>query len=952
MYSQSSTIRGTVLDNSNGEPMIGVTVMIVGSSIGTTTDLDGQFSIETNPGLVSLQFSYISYQTTILDTLFVKDGQVLIIDKIELSEDALETSEVVVTAESIKSNESSIILIKSKSPGMIDGISSDRIKQTGDANVADATKRVTGVSVEGGKYVYVRGLGDRYSKTMLNGLDIPGLDPDRNSLQMDIFPTNLISNIIINKNFTADLPADFTGGLLNIETKDFPEEKVLSFSLGTSYNPNMHLRNGFLRYNGSPTDFLGFDIGTRKLPQGAEGSQIPNPVGYSVQQVRDFNNKFNPTLGGQNSFSFLDLNLGFSYGDQKRLSNNGKLGWIFSLSYKSDYKLFSDVQYGEWQRSSDSKKYEMTPASIQRGSMSERNYLLGGIAGISYKDLYNKIKVNFIHLQNGESRVGRFTIDNNANAVGQSGYGAKSENLEWSQRSLTNLNISGTHNAQNKNFEIDWKLSGNLSMLDEPDIRKTAFSGFDFSENDSTYRFSAGEAGYPSRIWRNLNEINLCSKIDFTKKFILNSESLILKFGTSNFYKVRDYKILTYNLVISSNQNWQSADPNLVYDPNNLYPSPVNTYYIQSANNFPNSNAYISNINNLGFYLSGEYTLFRKLKTIIGLRSEYYVQRHTGRDIAFATGDPNGNNLVNDKVLETFNLFPSLNLIYSINKKMNLRLSLSKTIGRPSFKEISYAQILDPVTNRIFNGSLFSYVNNDGHITWDGQLKETKIDNFDLRWEWFLPNNQLFSISPFFKRFQNPIELVRIPEQQTSSEFQPRNVGEGILFGIELEIRKDFRSIKFLKDFSFYTNITIVKSEITMTDVEFNSRKLYEKQGQLITNKRVMAGQSPVIVNSGLIYQNSKNSFEIGLFYNVKSPTLSIVGTGLSPDVYDEPFHNLNFSFSKKFGKDKNTIFDFKINNLLIDKLESFYLSFNSQKQIFNSLNPGINFSLSVNHKF
>jgi outer membrane receptor protein involved in Fe transport len=284
---------------------------------------------------------------------------------------------------------------------------------------------------------------------------------------------------------------------------------------------------------------------------------------------------------------------------------------------------------------------------------------------------------------------------------------------------------------------------------------------------------------------------------------------------------------------------------------------------------------------------------------------------------------------------------------------MNLRAAYSRTIARPSFKELSYAQILDPITNRIFNGSFFRYTNSSGEVTWNGNLMESNIDNVDLRWEWFFKNNQTISVSGFYKYFTNPIELIRIPEQQTSTEFQPRNVGNGMVMGVEIELRKDFSFISpKLANLNFNTNITLVKSQIRMTDVEFNARERYFRAGQEIKNTRDMAGQSPFVINAGLSYSNKEIGMDLGIYYNVKGPTLSVVGTGLSPDVYDEPFHSVNFSFSQKLGKEKNTAIDFRVSNLLNDRIESFYVSYKADKQIFNSINPGISFSFGVNHKF
>jgi outer membrane receptor protein involved in Fe transport len=237
--------------------------------------------------------------------------------------------------------------------------------------------------------------------------------------------------------------------------------------------------------------------------------------------------------------------------------------------------------------------------------------------------------------------------------------------------------------------------------------------------------------------------------------------------------------------------------------------------------------------------------------------------------------------------------------------------------------------------------------------TWDGQLVETNIDNADLRWELFLKSKaQFISASVFFKNFNNPIELVRIPEQQTNAEYQARNVGTGRVYGFEFELRKNFDFIaEALENLVFSSNVTLVYSEIQMTDLEYNARKIYEKEGQNIARTRDMAGQSPYVVNCGLSYDNEKLGFSTGLFYNVKGPTLIIVGTGLIPDIYSEPFHSLNFSFTKKIGKEQRSSISFKVSNILNDRLESHFVSYGTEKQVFNSINPGVSFSLGVNVK-
>lgn len=950
LLAQKGTIRGMVYDDANGESLVGVSVVVVGTTLGTITDLDGQFSLDVPAGTLELQLSYISYNSLNIKAVAVKQGEVTVLNNLRLKESSMELNEVVISAEIIRTTEMALQTVKRKSASMMDGISAARIAQIGDATAVEAVRRVTGVSIEGGKYVYVRGLGDRYTKTTLNGVSIPGLDPDRNSLQMDIFPSNLINNMLVIKNFTAELPADFTGGLLDIEMKDFPDKKIVSASIGTGYNPAMHFNSNYLSYDGGFTDFLGFDDGTRALPELASSSNIPTPVsGASKTEVSDFIKSFNPTLGVSTKTSLMDFSASFSYGNQIELKNTKqkavapKLGYIFSLSYKSDYKFYDDVIYGEYQRVLNPDVYEMQNANLQTGQVGEYNVLVGLLGGVAYKTQLSKYKMMLLHLQNGESRAGKFMINNNSEAVGQSGYIASSDNLEYNQRSLTNLLFSGSHLSKTPGWEVNWKLSPVYSISNDPDIRKTAFT---YTEQDTL--FMAGAGGNPARIWRYLNELNVTAALDVARKFDLMGAVSTLKFGGSHVFKYRSYEILFFDIQFFGSQNWSSTDPNSVLSDENIYPNRPNSIYYQSGNSNPNPNEYQSNIQNSALYVSNEWQPFSWLKTVVGLRGEYFVQRHTGRDQRWASGDEvNGKNLDNDVVLESIDLFPSINLIFTASEMQNVRLSYTRTIARPSFKELSFAQILDPISNRIFNGSLFTYSD------WDGNLTETRIDNLDFRWELFQEKDQMYSVSLFYKLFDNPIELVRIPEQQTSTEYQPRNVGDGSLLGLELEFRKDLGFVtRGLEGLSVSGNVTLAQSSVEMTTSEYNSRKYYEKTGETIEKTRQMAGQSPYVVNAGLSYLKADSPWNAGIFYNVKGPTLTIVGGGLFPDIYMEPFHSINLSLGYKFGDDDRQSLDFKVNNLLNDKVASYYQSYNAANQIYSSYSPGLAFSFSYGYKF
>lgn len=945
VYSQG-TISGTVFDGETGETIINATVQVLGTSKGAVTDFDGNFSFKLKSDTYDLKISFISYETILVKKVFVANNETTILEEIKIDQKSEEMAVFTVVGEQVRNTEGALDIIKMNDVKMLDGITSDKIKLTGDGTAGEAAKRITGVSVDGGKYIYVRGLGDRYTKTTLNGVSIPGLDPDRNSLQMDIFPSNLISNIIVSKNFTADLSPDFAGGAINIETTAFPDKKVFDVSFGMSYNPQMHFNNEFLSYEGGNTDFLGFDNGTRSLPTNANSNNIPTPIsGASKEEVYDFVTSFDKELGAKQQTSLTDYSLALTFGNQFDLKNqkSKRISYIMSASYKSEYKFYDNVTYEEYQKSLESSDTELKYATVQNGQIGERQFLIGLLGGIAYKTNEDQLKFTAMHLQNAEKRAAQFNIDNNGEAVGQSGYIASSDNLEFNQRGLTNFLLEGEHIREKSNWEINWKLSPTFSSSEDPDIRKTAFTNAPLD----TF-FSAGAGGNPTRIWRNLNEMNLAAKVDLTKKYSFREKEGKLKFGFSEIYKSRDYEILFFDVQFFGGQNWTNSNPNKVLDQENLYTQGGNNIYFQSGNKNPNPNSYESSVNNIGLYVSNEYMLSKKLNTIVGLRAENYVQRHTGRDQLYASGDEfNGTNLEDEKVLESFDLFPSVNLIYKVKEKQNLRFSYGRTIARPSFKELSFAQILDPISNRIFNGSLFKYAD------WDGNLQETRIDNLDVRWELYKKVGQMISVSGFYKFFDKPIELVRIPEQQTSTEYQPRNVGDGMVLGLEFEFKTNIEMISSEKNiFSLSGNLILVNSQITMTDAEYNSRNGYIKKGESITNKRQMAGQSPFVVNCGIMFTNKESEIQSGLFYNVKGPTLYIVGAGLFPDIYTDPFHSLNFSINKKIGKDKRTKIDFKVSNLLGDNNYNYYSSFEAENQPYSEFNIGRTVSVGVSHKF
>lgn len=870
VFAQNGTIRGAVFDEKTGEPLFGVSVLVKETSTGAVTDFDGKFEIAVAPGDYTLQISYISYATAEITQVSVKSGQVTVINDILLAEEASELETVTIAASAIRTTEAALMAVKRNAPNVLDGISASTFRQIGDGDAASAVKRVTGVSIEGGKYVYVRGLGDRYTKTVLNGVDVPGLDPDRNALQMDIFPTNVIDNIIVAKSFSAELPADFTGGVVDIETKDFPEEKTMRLGISGGLNPSMHFNSNYLKYDGGKTDWLGYDDGTRAIPTGGRTDipQYAQALGNPAlrEEYTSILGGFNRTLAGYRTNSLMDFGLSFSLGNQIARSN-ATWGYNFALTYKNETEFYQGAEYSLYAKPRNASETELEALEIQRGDYGVNNVLLGGMAGIALKTQASKFRLNLLHLQNGESKAGEFDFENSNLGAN---FEAKQYNLEYGQRSLSSILLGGTHYLGGNMWEVNWKLAPTLSQIIDPDIRFTRF-------RLPTNTIST-EVGLPARIWRELEEINMVSRVDLTRKLLLMNRDAKVRFGANYVIKDREFNIQAFQFATGNTQF--TGDPNQILNPENLFATGNLNGVRYNPDFIPvNPNEYQSNVTNVAGYASAEFSPSAKLKSIVGLRAEKFTQYYTGTN--------QGATIVldNDKVLDDLDFFPTINLVYSLKENQNLRFSASRTIARPSFKELSYAEILDPITGRTFIGGLFQETTNGGtEVIWDGNLTSTRINNFDVRWEAFQQKGQMLSLSAFYKTFDRPIEIVQFLADPGS--FQARNVGNGTVVGVEVEFRKSLGFISpSFENFLWNTNVTVTESQIKMSESEFRSRSLTAREGETVKDTRDMAGQAPYIINTGLSYNNFTRGWEAGIFYNVQGSTLNYVGfeTELTP---------------------------------------------------------------------
>ncbi|MCF6212625.1 MAG: TonB-dependent receptor [Flavobacteriaceae bacterium] len=924
-FAQTGTITGKVIDAETNETLPFASVVVKDSNQGVTTDFEGNYTLTLKEGTYTVAFSFLGYDTKEITNIVIKVNTVVNLNVI-LNAAGISFDTIVITASSARNTEASILSVQKKSINLMDGISAQTFQKLSVGNAAAAIKNVSGVSVQSSKYVYVRGLGDRYTKSILNGVDIPGLDPNRNTLQLDIFPTSIIDNIQVIKSATADMPADFTGGMVNIVTKDLPTKKTTSLSFGGAYNPTMHFNNNYLSYQGSGTDFLGFDNGSRNLPI-SRNQFIPrafsrNPALTAITKT------FDPHLKAQKATSGMDFNMAFTTGNQYTVGHDNKLGYLASVSYKNKTTFYKNYERGNYRKFSDKSINELDLSENQIGDLGKNDVLASALVGLTFKTDKSKYRLNLMHLQNGESEAGYFKVVKNfSDAVT-----IYKDNLQYTQRSISSALLTGKHANDDASLVVEWKLSPTYSFIQDKDARVTPFQ-FDKSSNSFTIRPSS--AGSPRRIWRTLEEINAVSKVDITYKHHFFNNDAKLKFGSGYTFKRRNYSIDDYFILIrgSSGESLNGNADNLLSD-TNIYSASTGLGSFLEGNYEP-SNTFESYNNNISGYVSESLKFFDKLKAIVGLRFEKFNQFYTGQS---------NNGLViynNVKTIDKFDIFPSANFIYGLNDAVNFRVSYSKTVARPSFKEASITQIFDPITNLTFNGNI--------------DLQPSYINNFDVRYEKFGEKAQLFAVSAFYKSFKDPIELAFF-SASSPDNLQPRNIGFAQVFGLEFDIRKNLASLGDLfEKFSVNINASFIKSNQEMDKTrngEYESKRLNLRDGETMSDKRNLQGQSPYLINAGINYNNPKKGLQTGLYYNVQGKALEVVGIGAIPDVYTMPFNSLNFTFSRALDIEHNTNFNFKIENLLNNDVESHYQSYKATDKIFSKRHYGLTFSFGYSIKF
>ncbi|HXF48369.1 MAG TPA: TonB-dependent receptor [Verrucomicrobiae bacterium] len=884
-------ISGKVVDGETGEPIIGARVFIEGSAptIGALSDLNGNYTLRNvPPGNHTIVVTSPEYAKVVITGLALGENETRQEDfslKPEIKQ--IEGDVVEVIAKVSRRSAAGLLKDRQKAAAFSDAIGAEEMSRTGSGNAAQAMSKVTGTTIVDGKYVYVRGLGERYSTTQLNGAELPSTDPNKRAVHLDLFASNLIENIVTVKSYTPDKPGNFTGGSVNMVTKSYPDHFNANFSLSSAYNTQFSLQEGLLTYPGGHTDWLGMDDGTRDLPDPLNDPNVAIPHITTTRRDTaaanrlDFLSKsFNSNMAPIKKMAPLNRNFAFSLGDQVQVLGR-PLGFLGSLSYTRGFNSYTGGTAARWELLDNVNNADSLAANyIFNDSKSSDEVIWGALANLTYQPHpKHEFKTTYMYNRSGES-VARYLYGTmlQGGGLGPSDV-METRVLQYTERALGSFQLSGRHALQPLlRMDLNWSGSLVKSKQDEPDLRY--FSNHytvDSSAGtpDTTYDTRTNAYDLPTRNYRNLNEDNAEFNMDFSIPF-KQWKGLGGKLKLGGYLLSKERAFRERRFIYEQDISFYEGDPETYFSDtvvgiNEQYSgggiTRFGNYIVQD--NTGRSN-YDSDQKISALFGMLDFPILRRLRFAGGIRLEATRMNLTSKDTSLAKA-----HLFNNDWL------PSANLIYQLRPDMNLRASYSRTLARPEFRELAPYSSFDFVGDYVYVGYQ--------------DLKRTLIHNYDLRWEWFERPGELYSISGFYKRFIGAIERVKVTGELGVSS---RNVPEANVYGLELEVRKRLDNVApFLAHFQVGTNLTLVHSTVDIDSLELRIIQGYDPNPK---TTRELQGQSPFILNLDVSYSNYKTGTTASALYNVFGKRLAEVSKGGAPNVFEAARGQLDFTLSQR----------------------------------------------------
>ena len=840
-------IVGRIAEAGSGAPVAGAQVELVGTaaaaSVTAVSAIDGRYTLLDAPaGTIDVRVRMIGYQPKLVTGVTVRAGSVTAQD-VAMDRQVIELQEVAVAAGAASGSVNRALEEQRDAAGIVNSVSAEQIARSPDGDAGQAVQRVSGVTVQDGKYVFVRGLGERYTTTSLNGARIPSPEPERKVVPLDLFPSNLLEGISTSKTFTPDQAGDFSGASVNLKTREFPLGRVATLSTSVGAN-TAATANTMLKAPTTGSEWLGFAGRDRALPAPLAG--LRSTAGRTDEQVRQLalamRNAWTPSFGkGAPNSSFA-----LSVGGEDPVVGRQLVGYIASLSYGYSQEVREGEQRAVVARTGDT----FGTLNELRGTTGRASVLWGGMLNLSTR-LGAGTKLGF---NNSLTR----SADNEANRLA----GVLEEfpeqptlltRLSFTERTVRSNQLSAEHLFGDRHH-VDWSVTSSGVRRYEPDRADMKYTASVDPATGGATPLELYTGNFAAtRTFSDLRERAWDLGANYRYTLGAQDNPAWLKVGGAYRTVHRDASSQPYDLRVSTlTAAERSAAAEEIFD--GRYSDRV----FLSVNQI--GGEYTADDRIGAGYAMVDFPLTRRVRLLGGARVERWSLDLTSFDLVARQDTTVGRR--NTDVL------PSLGVNVILSETQNLRFSATQTLSRPEYREISSVQSYNAIDNLFLQGNL--------------DLQRSLIQNYDVRWEWYPRAGEVLSLGVFAKRFDDPIERVyRFQTGAVAAGFI--NADKAVNYGVELEARKSLDVLSpALAPLSVFANATLMRSEITPGD------------SLLTSAERPMVGQSPYVVNAGLAF-NSGAWSATGL-YNVVGRRITEAGYSGFPDVYEEARHLVDFS--------------------------------------------------------
>ena len=755
----------------------------------------------------------------------------------------------------------------------------------GDSSVAEGLKRVSGLNLQGGRFVYIRGLGERYSSTVLNGATLPSPEPINRVVPLNLFPASIVDSVLVQKTFSAQFPAEFAGGTIQIRTKAAPDEPFFSVSSGVGYTGATTGKDGLV-YKGGDKDWTGTDDGARDMPDllksaiAGDRELRPNNFlykkGFSAAELESIGESLSNNYTTQTAKIRPNQDVSANFGSVFH-PGDFQIGVLGGLSYSNSW----DTQQVTRNTYASNAKREVVPLNKQLWNSTEQSIdnTMFLTSGVSYLDMHT-LKATLLQIHKTTDLAGKLSGYWSGESVN-----IDQTRLEWIEQDLLSQQIEGEHYFNDlKELTINWHYNQSRAKREAPDMREYRYVS---DEDLSNYEFSLRGDGN-TRMWSDLQDEN--EEIGLSANMFLETPfntSTKVSAGITNINKNRDSEIRRFGFTGSFNGTGATLSSNLdtIFNKNAI--SPVGFMVRESTR--PTDN-YSATQTLDAWYLEADMELGANYRLMAGVRNEESRQNVTTFDLFRLDADP----IVSS--LDSKDLFPVISGTWILDQwDMQIRTSYSETISRPDFRELSPSPFTHPITGATIVGN--------------PNLTVAYIGNYDARWEWYYSAKESLSVGLFYKEFQSPIEAVVVSGSGDDRSFI--NAQNATTQGIEFD---GYHWLGFINEnlANFYTgaNLTLIESEVTIRP---------EQAGIMTNPVRPLQGQANYIVNLQLGYddaQSQKGSF----VYHLTGEKIREVGVMGAPDVMDEAYGELDFTYTHYWGD--HIELGFKAKNLL-NKLQA-----------------------------